>query len=163
MKDDSISDLKAGDEVTLRGVVEQTTPYAVKVRFPGMHLAAWLTQDAVGQPHFVRAAPPAVRQSYDALKHAADWQKRELNKEKAKVATMLHVLHLLDKDAVAAMTEALILTTCLSEDASELLAGEKVSPHRLAEHAEQAARCAKLAGGISHYFQIIFQDYEQEH
>lgn len=153
MKDDSISNMKAGDEVTLRGVVEQTTPYAVKVRFPGMHLAAWLTQDAVGQPHFVRSAPPAVNPLAARV--------AELETERKKVARILHLLHLLDKDAVVAMKEALILTTCLSEDAAVLLEGEKVSPHRLADNAEQAARCAKLAGGISHYFQRIFQEYEQ--
>lgn len=155
MKDDSISDMKAGDEVTLRGVVEQTTPYAVKVRFPGMHLAAWLTQDAVGQPHFVRSAPPAVNPLAARV--------AELETERKKVARILHVLHLLDKDAVAAMKDALILTSCLADDATEIMAGEKVSPHRLADHSEQAARCAKLAGGISYFFQRIFQDYEQEH
>ena len=84
MKNDSISDLKAGDEVTLRGVVEQTTPYAVKVRFPGMHLAAWLTQDAVKQPHFVRSAPPAVC-SYAALRYACDRLKAENERIKAEL------------------------------------------------------------------------------
>lgn len=122
MKGDYIREMKCGEAVSLRGVLAAKDGDRVRVRFPEINASVWVWERNCHQEFFVRSAPPEVRWSYNALKHAAEKQKERLEAAENLLHAIRYNLEHLQVDLEGLALKAMRHTTSLSDMCEDMLA-----------------------------------------
>lgn len=123
MKNDDIRQLRVNDGVSLRGHVSKKDGDKVLITFPEINSSVWVWERNVHQDFFVRSTPPEERWSYNALKHAAEKMKAEIDALKEKLEEERRTRLQLKGEAKDLLHDACVMVSSCASRVSYALSG----------------------------------------